>query len=133
MARKFRLGVALLVTDQRRRLLLGQRNKQPNYKKWVIPGGGVQDGEHWYDAGVRELQEETGLKVSLVSFTPYVLEVITDEEHRVILCTTAEYMGTAPPIAQDDLLDAQFFAQNELVRVDLSPVVIPVLQFYHWL
>lgn len=32
--------------------------------KWCIPGGHVEPGETWWDAMVREVEEEVGLKVS---------------------------------------------------------------------
>lgn len=37
----------------------------PDYGKWMWPGGGIEHGEHPRDAVVRELKEETGLTVEV--------------------------------------------------------------------
>ncbi|TWP45295.1 NUDIX hydrolase [Lentzea tibetensis] len=32
----------------------------PDGKKWILPGGGIDHGEHPHDAVIREFEEETG-------------------------------------------------------------------------
>lgn len=41
------------------RILLMHRKK--GFEYWTFPGGGVEDGETWEEAVVREVKEETGL------------------------------------------------------------------------
>ncbi|XP_066464817.1 nucleoside diphosphate-linked moiety X motif 17-like [Eleutherodactylus coqui] len=57
------VGVAILLQSSNKRILLIRRSKElpvfPNV--WGPPGGHVEDGEQLLDAGLRELQEETGL------------------------------------------------------------------------
>ncbi len=47
------------------------RAQEPKYRKvfWVMPGGGLDDGESFEDAARRELEEETGCSSTL---GPYV-------------------------------------------------------------
>ncbi|MEU5330842.1 NUDIX hydrolase [Streptomyces parvus] len=47
-----------------------------DYKKWMLPGGGVEHGEHPQVTVVREFKEETGYDVEVVR----LLDV--DAEHR---------------------------------------------------
>lgn len=60
------VGVAVLLQSANHRLLLTRRASSlrifPNV--WVPPGGHVELDEKLLDAGLRELQEETGLKLS---------------------------------------------------------------------
>ncbi|XP_053331069.1 nucleoside diphosphate-linked moiety X motif 17 [Spea bombifrons] len=65
------VGVAVLVQSVNRKVLLTRRSKSlsifPNV--WVPPGGHIESGEQLLEAGLRELQEETGLKLHHGSVT----------------------------------------------------------------
>jgi 8-oxo-dGTP diphosphatase len=126
-----RLGVAVLVFDEAGRLLLGRRGKQPNYGTWVIPGGGVEGGESWVAAARREILEETGLHVKVdATERPFVLEILTPTEHRLILFATGFVEGGTLQ-ASSDLLEARFFERGVLPS-EVSPAVRPVLQAFGW-
>lgn len=53
-------GTSVLVTDERRRLLLVERADTAD---WGLPGGFMEPGESFEDAGRREVLEETGLRI----------------------------------------------------------------------
>lgn len=133
MSTRPRLGVAVLVTDSHHRLLLGRRGKEPNYGKWVVPGGGVEFGETLVECAVREIKEETGLEISVLSRPPIVTEVIDDDQHRVILFLHAKLTGPVNPVAGSDLLEARFVQWSNVQHLDVSSVVVPVLQETGWL
>ena len=44
-------------------LLLVKRVQEPAAGKWALPGGFVETGETWQEAGAREVYEETGFRV----------------------------------------------------------------------
>lgn len=52
---------AIIIQDNK--VLLVKRNREPHLGKWVFPAGFVDYGEHPEETLVREVQEETGLKV----------------------------------------------------------------------
>lgn len=63
----FALSAKVVVLDEEGRVLLLKRsmNSKNNRGKWDLPGGKVDAGEAFDEALLREIAEETGLKVSL--------------------------------------------------------------------
>jgi 8-oxo-dGTP diphosphatase len=57
-----------IVFDSRRRLLVILRGRPPSAGCWSVPGGRCRDGESAPDACVREVAEETGLRVRVERF-----------------------------------------------------------------
>ena len=55
--------VGAVVRDDRGRLLLVRRGTEPAKGRWSVPGGRIEPGESAVHAVVRELAEETGLRV----------------------------------------------------------------------
>jgi len=70
-------GVGVVVLNKENKVFIAKRIDNPkNY--WQMPQGGVDTGENFYNAALRELEEETSIKnVSLVKeiqgFTTYIL------------------------------------------------------------
>ncbi|XP_037639601.1 nucleoside diphosphate-linked moiety X motif 17 [Sebastes umbrosus] len=69
------VGVAIILQTANQRVLLTRRAKElhvfPNV--WVPPGGHLEPDETLLDAGLRELTEETGLKLEPEGVSPKIL------------------------------------------------------------
>jgi ADP-ribose pyrophosphatase YjhB (NUDIX family) len=61
------------------RLLLMQQNGKPF---WVLPGGTLEEGESIAECAVREMQEEVGMRVSLVGML--ALSEFSDAKRHVV-------------------------------------------------
>jgi 8-oxo-dGTP diphosphatase len=122
-----RIGSALLVRDEENRILLGQRNKDPQRGSWVIPGGKIHAFESIAEAAARELEEETGLKVEVHSqFRVYEI-VNPPSEHRIVIYSWARVVNGVLK-ASDDLSEVRFFSSDELFDIPMTPLVRRVLE-----
>jgi 8-oxo-dGTP diphosphatase len=75
-----RAGVGAVVLDGER-VLLVRRGRPPAQGKWSIPGGLIHLGERIESAVVREVEEESGLRVRLLGLCG-VIDRITWAERR---------------------------------------------------
>ena len=69
------LGVVAAVSDPRGRILLTRRaaHMRSFPRAWVMPGGGLDEGESLTDCLVREVREETGVDVARETVRPFCL------------------------------------------------------------
>ena len=61
-----RSGVGIVVLNNKNQVFLAKRIDNPK-NFWQMPQGGIDDEEEFYEAAIRELEEETSIKtVSLI-------------------------------------------------------------------
>lgn len=65
------------------KILLQKRERAPDEGKWSIPGGLVELGENLGRAVIREVKEETGLKVEKPELIDVVENIIPDEKGKI--------------------------------------------------
>lgn len=113
------------------RVLLIRRGKEPLYGRWVVPGGTVELGETLEEALVRELEEETCLRVEPVEVLT-VFDRIQREGGRVVyhyvivdfLCRWRSGEATAA----SDALEVAWASGEELAGYDLPSKALEVVQ-----
>lgn len=124
---------------------MGRRGKDPNRGLYVLPGGGVKDGESLEDALCREVMEETGLEIRRRPERWNGFVHVYELEDRVIIMAHAEviprwesenenhrggFFDDAPRDG-DDLYDVKWFGHYELPW-DISPVCVPMLKSWDY-
>lgn len=122
---KSRIIVASLIKDGNK-ILLGQKpkGKGPYPDTWHIPGGGIDIGnENCRDAMIREIKEETGLKVKSLQEVAWDTDIEPDKHGEptryIFLQFTAELAGgkLAPG---DDMERFEWVDINDLPKYNLN-------------
>lgn len=107
-----KVAVAVLIQKDNR-VLLVQRNNEPQRGRWTLPAGFVDAGEDPIQAAERECLEETGLQVSVTG----LIDVLYGQEHprgaHILIAYRGEITGgeLAPG---DDADRAVFFPLEQL-------------------
>lgn len=139
---RIRPTVRLLVVDQQQRILLFKfedaiplNDALPDLTiYWVSPGGGVDPGETFEQAGIRELWEETGIQVEGVG--PWVWSrdrilrfpdeaVLFRERYYLVPVATSEVRLTnLLPYERDVYRDHRWWTPDEMERT--AEVFLPI-------
>jgi ADP-ribose pyrophosphatase YjhB (NUDIX family) len=116
-----------VVRDAEGRLLLVRRRNPPGEGLWSLPGGRREPGEDDAAAVVREVVEETGLRVRVDGF---VGEVYRDGPDGVVFLIRdyACSLLAGSLAAGDDATDARWVSADDLDRLPLVPLLAETLQ-----
>ena len=122
-------GGGVVVRDER--VLLIRRGKPPLLDRWVIPGGTVELGETLQEALVREMEEETSLRVEPLELLTVFDRVERDDEgvryHFVIVDYLCRWLS-GEARAGSDAREIAWVAPAELASYDPPPKVREVVE-----
>lgn len=92
------VAATVVLDDQNRVLMMWRHSFATDTWNWEIPSGIVEDGESLEEAAAREVEEETGWRVTSVEPLAYNQPVggMSNAEHHVFLARGATYV--APPV-----------------------------------
>lgn len=118
--------VGAIIKDRSGRLLLIKRLNEPGAGLWSVPGGRIEAGETDEQAVVREVLEETGLKVGcgpLVGAVerPGLAGAVVDIRDYEAFVTGGELA------AGDDAADARWVTPQEAGSMDAAGLLTPRL------
>jgi 8-oxo-dGTP diphosphatase len=101
-------GVVALIIDDGM-VLLGERAKHVFLGgKWGLPGGFIELDEDFLSAAHREIAEETGLSIRIISVLSVVSNFLSPELHTLVIVLLAEKTGgTLRP--GDDMVRLEWF------------------------
>ena len=118
------------VVERGGELLLVRHQKPDRDTYWVLPGGRLEPGETIPECAVRELAEETGLRVSFSGIL-YVGEFLREGRHTIdVVAKVAPegdanaVLGTDPEVAPDTeptLREVRWVSLDELREIELLP------------
>ncbi|MFV0592262.1 MAG: NUDIX domain-containing protein [Draconibacterium sp.] len=96
-------------------VLLIERGRDPYKNKWALPGGFIEMDETVEQACIRELEEETGLKVKAMQQFRTYDAINRDPRHRTISVVHSVLLNKKIPVTgSDDANCAEWFSLSEL-------------------
>ncbi len=118
-----RVGCSAVIFNKDREKILLTRREDNN--QWCLPGGGMEPGESASETCIREVEEETGLQVTIkrligVYTTPNELIVYRDGNkiHLVALCFEAEIVGGELRLSCETT-EYGYFSYQEIQGLDM--------------
>ncbi len=101
---------AASIIERKGKILMVRRAIQPGYGLWSIPGGYVDRGEVVEEAAVREVWEETGLKVEIQR----MVGLFSEHGHPVVVAVFAAREVGGNLKAGAETLELGFFSPDGL-------------------
>lgn len=113
-------------------ILLVKRGHAPNQGRWSVPGGAVEEGETVEAAVIREVLEETSVRVRPVRVLTVADLVERDDSGRVrfhyatveVLCEYVE----GEPMPDSDADNARWIPMRELHEYDVTETALHVIR-----
>lgn len=119
--------IAGCIIEHEGKFLLGKRAIDPMKGKWSIPAGFMENGETVEQAAVREVLEETGARVDVLS--PYSIFSVP-QMNQVYIIFRARFMGFQQPFG-DETEAVNFVTKSEVPWQDLTyPAIGQILSRY---
>ena len=125
------VGVGAIIIEHDR-VVLVKRGHPPLAGEWSIPGGVVEAGETLREAAVREVLEETGLRVEVGALLGVYDRIVRDADERTLyhyvlidfLCRriAGEPQGAA------DAAEARWFTRHEVGQLSLAEDTAEVIK-----
>lgn len=127
------MPVIVVVTNDDGKILMSQRHEytNPYHGLWQLPGGGIEFGEHPKETALREVREEVGLHVKLLTNHPFVFSHINDsgDAHTIVLGYMAKHIAGEIDTSKDrNTGDAKWFTFEEIRQIECVPLVKDVLE-----
>lgn len=116
-------GVRVIVLDEENRMLLVKQHHDGK-DIWMVPGGGIEDGEGAREAAAREVKEETGLDVNVTRLVWHVEEV-SKRGQRFVDFFLADVVGGTLELGEDPefdeagqvLREVKFLTRDEIKEI----------------
>lgn len=96
-------GVRTIVLDEQNRMLMVKQHHDGK-DIWMVPGGGIEEGEGAREAAAREVKEETGLDVNVTRLVWHVEEV-SKRGQRFVDFFLADVVGGDLQLGEDPEFD----------------------------
>ena len=121
-----RAAFSLIIVKWGQRVLLGFNVFR---QQWELPGGSLEDGESAYEAAIRELEEETGIRADRLSQLARAEFFFAGELASHSAAVFVFVSGSDPnPVESDELNNFHWWVPTEEMWDGLSPLDAEVIR-----
>lgn len=118
-------GVRVIVVDDEKKILMVRQHHEER-DIWMVPGGGIEEGENSIQASIREVKEETGLDITITGMAWHMEEVSQARGQRFVNYMVGKVNGGQLNLGKDPELDddkqvlreVAFMSKEEIDRLD---------------
>lgn len=123
------IGVGGLLFNRQNQVLLIKRDKPPAQGLWSVPGGKLEAGEGLTECCRREIREETGLDINVLSLIA-VVERRIENFHYVIVDFLVELRDESEniPFAASDVSEAHWIDLEKIGNYPLVSGLLEIIQ-----
>jgi len=121
--KKVGVGFGVMILKDNK-VLLGKRHQDPNKADselhgggtWTMPGGKIHFGEAFEEAAVREVMEETGIKINQdkLKFISLTNDRVFDAHFITVGFLCKDFKGKAKVMEPNEITEWQWFELNSL-------------------
>lgn len=111
------------------KILLGKRLEEPGKGKWALPSGYIEFEDDFLTAAIREVKEETGLDIEIVSILNVQSAFLPPEYHFLGIYLLAQVVGSELD-PQDDLEEVNWFSISGSLPEMAFPPDVNLIQAY---
>lgn len=115
MGKREMIELTVLCLIHRGEELLLQNRVKTDWRGYAVPGGHVEPGESVVDAVIREMQEETGLRVQRPRLCGVKQFPLDGGRYLVLLFETEDFSGTLRSSAEGEMV---WIHRKDLARYD---------------
>ena len=122
-------GCGVMVFNPDGKLLLGLRNYDKETADselheegtWTMPGGNIEYGETFEEAGIREAKEETGIDVKNLEVICVQTDMNEFAHYISVGLVAREFEGEPRPMEPEQIMAWRWFDLNDLPKNIFSP------------
>lgn len=114
--KQVRVGIGVIVRKSGK-VLVGKRKGEHGGRKWAFPGGHLEFGESFEECAIREVLEETGLKIKNIKFASITNDIFSKDKHYITIFIVCDWKSGKPQVLEPDRNEKwEWFAWNKLPR-----------------
>ena len=124
--------IAVIYDKKTNKYLMTQR-KEIDYEDlgyghcWNFPGGGIQWGEEPKDALNREIKEELGVEINILTLIPRIFSPIRNNWHGLLICYLCEMKDVnALIVLNHESMNHGWFSMEEIKKLKTLPMAYDV-------